>query len=106
MTRTGNKVRWLARPARLLAAFGLAAALGSAGYGMAQAGGTAAVRSSLRTPAKAVEVQVIGIDLSSQTGYSKTATVFFDVNSDVNAMLCGTTGFPGGPDPGKVQLEP
>ena len=50
----------------------------------------------------------IGINLSAQTGYSATATLFFDDNNpnDPGAKLCGTTDFPGSANPGWVQLEP
>jgi len=50
----------------------------------------------------------IGINLSAQTGYSATATLFFDDSNpnDPGAKLCGTTDFPGSANPGWVQLEP
>ncbi|HYK28349.1 MAG TPA: hypothetical protein VEV61_10315 [Streptosporangiaceae bacterium] len=50
---------------------------------------------------------IIGIDLSAETDYSSTATIFFKVNgNNTPAQLCGTTGYPGFPNPGSVQLEP
>lgn len=51
--------------------------------------------------------QDIGIDLSAQTGYSTSAELFFKVNGNgTHAKLCGTTGYPGSPSPGSLQLEP
>jgi hypothetical protein len=51
--------------------------------------------------------KAIGINLSAQTDYSKTATLYFDVNANSPyTWLCGTRGYPGGPTPGWVQLQP
>lgn len=71
--------------------------------------GTSNVHSGIATAFKAgVDLKdVIGFDLSAETDYSATATIFFVTNGNNTAsQLCGTKGFPGFSNPGWVQLEP